>query len=145
VPVRRYTDASVQTFGLEGPAEDRIEAARLLQAFLNARLTNDWALACSYMSEPIKQQMQALAGGAQGGGADAACVQVMEAFGAGVPKSALRAAADIRVLSMRLEGDRAIVIYRDGNGSPSTIPMNREGGNWKVSAAAGSQLFLGVP
>ena len=61
-----------------------------------------------------------------------------------MPKEALRTAADIRVLSMRVEGGQAFLIYRDGEGLPSSVPMNEEGGAWKVAAIAGSALFLGV-
>ena len=144
VPVRKYTDSSVQTYGLEAPSAERIEAARLLQAFLNARLDGDWALACSYLSEPIKAEMQALIDGDRKESVASACLRVMAGFGQGVPQEQLRIGAEIEVLSMRVEGDSAIVIYRDGSGAPFTIPMTREDGAWKVSAAAGSVLVLGA-
>jgi hypothetical protein len=68
----------------------------------------------------------------------------MRALTAGVPKEALRTAADINVLSMRIQGGQAFLLYKDGDGLPSAVPMNEEGGAWKVAAIAGSALFLGV-
>lgn len=144
VPLARGGDNSIQTFGVEAPSEDRIQASRVFQAYLDARLAGDWALACSYLSGPTKTQLESFGGQAQRGGRAPDCAQVMEAFTAGVPKEALRTAADIRVLSMRVEGGQAFLLYKDGDDLPSSVPMNEEGGAWKVAAIAGSALFLGV-
>ena len=43
---------------------------------------------------------------------------------------------------MRVYGAQAFLIYRDGEGTPSAIPMNEEDGAWKVAAIAGSALVL---
>jgi hypothetical protein len=143
VPLARGGDNSIQTFGVEAPSEDRIQASRVFQTYLDARLAGDWALACSYLSGPTKTQLEQL-GGQAGRGGSADCAQVMHAFTEGVSKEALRTAADIRVLSMRVEGGQAFLLYKDGEGLPSTVPMNEEGGSWKVAAIAGSALFLSV-
>ena len=68
--------------------------------------------------------------------------QAMRAFTQGVPKAALRNAADIDVLGMRVEGGQAFLLYRDGENLPSSVPMNEDGGAWKVAAIAGSALVL---
>jgi hypothetical protein len=143
VPLARGGDNSIQTFGVEAPSADRVAASRVFQAYLDARLAGDWALACSYLSGPTRTQLEQF-GGQAGRGGSSDCAQVMRAFTEGVPKEVLRNAADIRVLSMRVEGGQAFLIYRDGEGLPSSVPMNEEGGAWKVAAIAGSALFLGV-
>jgi len=141
VPTARGGDNSIQTYGVEAPAAERVRAARVFQAYLNARAEGEYALACSYLSGPTKRE---LAGFGAGEGNPPDCAQTMRALTQGVPKAALRAAADIRVLSMRAEGSQAFLLYRDGENLPSAVPMNEEGGSWKVSAIAGSALFLGV-
>ena len=35
-----------------------------------------------------------------------------------------------------------LLVDGDGENLPSAVPMNEEGGNWKVSAIAGSALSL---
>jgi hypothetical protein len=143
VPLARGGDNSIQTFGVEAPSADRVEAARVFQAYLDARAAGDWALACSYMSEAIRTQLEQF--GSQGGSSRSLdCAEVTRGFTAGVSREILRKAADINVLSMRVEGGQAFLLYKDGDGLPSAVPMNEEGGNWKVSAIAGSALFLGV-
>ena len=101
-------------------------------------------MACSYLSSSMKKQLESFGSQAQRGGRALDCAQVMKAFTAGVPEKALRTAADINVLSMRIKGGQAFLLYKDGDGLPSSVPMNEEGGAWKVSAIAGSALFLGV-
>ena len=143
VPTAKGGDNSIQEFGVEAPSAERVQASRVLQAYLDARLAGKYALACSYLSGPMKAQLGQFGAGARGQ-APPDCTQVMRAFTEGVPKAALRTAAQIRVLSMRVEDGQAFLLYRDGEGLPSSIPMNEEGGAWKVSAIAGSALFLGV-
>ena len=143
VPLAKGGDNSIQTFGAEAPAEERVQATRVFQAYLDARAAGEYALACSYMSAPIKEQLIAFGGQARGQ-APPDCTQVMRAFTEGVPEQALRSAADINVLSMRVEGNQAFLLYRDGENLPFAVPMNEEGGNWKVAAPAGSALFLGA-
>ena len=145
VPTARGGDNSIQEFGVEAPSDDRVQASRVFQAYLNARLDGDYALACSYLSESMKRQLASFGGQAhRAGGRAPDCAQVMRAFTQGVPKEALRNAAQINVLSMRVEDEQAFLLYRDGEDLPSSIPMNEEGGAWKVAAIAGSALFLGV-
>ena len=145
VPTARGGDNSIQEFGVEAPSDDRVRAARVFQAYLNARLDGDWALACSYLSESTKEQLTRFGSQAQrAGGRASDCAQTMRAFTQGVPKEALRTAADIDVLSMRVEDGRAFLLYRDGESLPSAVPMNEEDGAWKVAAIAGSALVLGV-
>jgi hypothetical protein len=114
VPLAKGGDNSIQTFGVEAPSADRVEAARVFQAYLDARLAGDWALACSYLSSSMKSQLVQLAGRGDG---SADCTEAMRALTQGVSKEALRNAADIRVLSMRVEGGQAFLLYRDGGGS----------------------------
>jgi hypothetical protein len=143
VPTAKGGDNSIQEFGVEAPSAERVQASRVLQAYLDARLAGNYALACSYLSGPMKAQLGQFGAGARGQ-APPDCTQAMRAFTEGVPKAALRNAAEIRVLSMRVEDEQAFLLYKDGEDLPSAVPMNEEGGAWKVAAIAGSALFLGV-
>lgn len=141
VPTAKGGDNSIQEFGAESAGGERAQAAATAEAYFEARAAGRWAAACADLAAPIRKQIGAFAGRAQGSGS-AACPTAMRALTEGAPPAALRAAARIEVLSLRREGSRAFLIYRDGEDVPSQVPMAREGGEWKVAAIAGSPLIL---
>lgn len=141
VPTAKGGDNSIQEFGTEGAASERVEAAATLQAYLEARAAGDWATACAYLSASMKEGLAQFGGRGKGSGAPG-CTETMRALTQGAPKKALRDAAKIRVQSMRIEDEQAFLIYRNGKGTPSAIPMAEDGGEWRVAAIDGSALFL---
>lgn len=143
VPTVKGGDSSIQKFGVESPSNDRVAATRALKAYLDARASGDWARACARVSAGLKAEFMHF-GAQQGQGKLPSCSEAIRTLTAEVPVSALRTAAAIRVLSMRVEGSTAFLLYRNGDGTPSEIPMARESGEWKVSALDGSALVLGV-
>lgn len=145
VPTAKGGDNSIQEFGTESQASDRVEAAGILQTYLSARAAGEWATACSYLSASMKKGLEQFGGQAQGKDSEPlACGQIMQALTQGAPKKALRNAAEIRVLSMRTEDGQAFLIYKNGEGKPSAIPMADEDGDWKVAALDGSPLLISV-
>jgi hypothetical protein len=52
----------------------------------------------------------------------------------------LAQAAQADVGSLRIEGDRAFVIYRGVHGTVFAISMQREGGAWEVASLSGTPL-----
>jgi hypothetical protein len=139
VPTNKGGDNSIQTYGVESGSADRAEAALALQAYLDARAAGDWASACSYLTfstrlllEKFAERVPRLRG--------AGCAEVMAAFAQGVPPAALAAEARIEVISLRVEGDRAFVIYRSPGNRVSTTPMAKENGAWKVAGMGATPL-----
>jgi hypothetical protein len=62
----------------------------------------------------------------------------------GVPKSALRRVAQVKkVLSFRVEGEQAFLIFKGAGGALKYAPMASEGGEWKVAAIEPTEFFLG--
>ena len=141
VPLSRGGDNSIQTYGAEASSSERSQATSAAQAYLDARAAKRWDSACSYLSTQIKSQLQALLAQAKGARAKG-CTAGMQVMTTAVSPSALRKAAAIHVLSLRVKGPQAFLIYRDGEATPSALPMAREGGAWKVGALAGSALLL---
>ena len=140
VPTTKGGDNSIQMSGVEGPAAERVQAAKVAKAYFDARAAGEWARACSYLMEPLERQL--LAFGDQARGRELDCAAVMRAFTARVPDRVLREAADIRVISLRVNGDGAFLLYRDGTGEAMVLAMGREDGFWKVGAIAGNALIL---
>jgi hypothetical protein len=141
VPTSHGGDNSIQTYGTESQSSEREEAALIAQAFLRAEAAGRWGEACSYLDAKVREGLEALARKAKGKGIEG-CAGAMAALLAKVPEGALQKAAEIQVLSFRVEGDRGFVVYRDGTGKPYNLPLDREGGEWKVGALAGVGLVV---
>ncbi len=129
-------DNSVQEFGQEAPESEMDEAAAALHGFLDARAAGDWTSACSYLADEIAQSLQQLSTSSQG----ADCGQLLQSLSKGVPRSALAEAAIANVGSLRLEGDRAFLLYRGAHGVVYVVPMERAGDAWKVAGLSGTPL-----
>jgi hypothetical protein len=139
VPTHKGGDNSIQIYGTEASSADRAEAALALQGYLNARAAGDWAGACSYLSSGTQELLEKFAERApklKGAG----CAEVMAALTEGVPRGALLAEARIEVISLRVEGDSAFVIYESPDDRVSAIPMARENGAWRVSGMGATPL-----
>ena len=135
VPLAKGGDNSIQTFGAEARRDDRLQATRAAQAYLSARAVGNWNEACARMGKPARRQFGKLVKGGD-------CVDAMEALSYGVQKAKLRIAADLRVLSLRVQGNRGFLIYLNGEGTPSAIAVHRERGGWRPAALDGSALVL---
>lgn len=132
-------DNSIQEFGEEGSESEMREAALALHGFLDSRAEGDFKAACSYLDAASGESLRQLAATSNGPQA-AACPQLLATLSKGVPASALTEAAQADVGSLRLEGDRAFLIYRGAQGATYAIAMTREDGEWKVAGLSGTPL-----
>jgi hypothetical protein len=132
-------DNSVQEFGQEADGFERAEAATALHDFLDARASEDWQSACSILTKEIRKSLEELA--RQGGQVeDTSCAGILAKLTNRAALPALRSeAARADVGSLRIEGDRAFILYRSGD-TVLTVPMANEDGGWKVASLAGSPL-----
>jgi hypothetical protein len=128
-------DNSIQEFGSEAGSSDFAAAATALHGYLDARAAAAWAAACSYLSPGIAASLAQLGGG--GGGAS--CPEVVA--GLSVPGAALSEAAEAEVAALRIEGDRAFLLFHGAHGADYFMPMAHEGGAWKVAAIAPSAIL----
>jgi hypothetical protein len=138
VPTVKVGDNSIQEYGLEAPSAERIEVASIAQAYLQAQAAGDWDVACSHLAAPVHKKLVLLGKSAP---SPVGCEGAMEALLSRKPKAELQSAAEIEVLSLRVKGSQAFVIYRDGNGEPFNLPLIDEG-EWKISAPVGIGLVL---
>ena len=144
-------DNSVQAYGVESGDSAREEAALALQAYLGARLQEDWARACSYLSRRPREQLEGQTTQSQDLGEPqvkqpSGCAGAMAALSKGVPRSALSESAGItEVLSFRVEGDvpgdPSFLLYLGLPGKTLySMPVYLEGGGWKVGLVLPSAL-----
>jgi hypothetical protein len=133
-------DNSVQEFGAEGDPPELDAAAVALHNFLDARAEGNWAAACEYMSKTVTESFEKLAAQAKQIG-DGSCAGILEALTNPAAKQAMEEEAEkANVGSLRIEGERAFVIYTGIDGTVLAMPMENDGGTWKVASLAGTPL-----
>lgn len=126
-------DNSVQEFGSE--SEDFEQAAAALHDFFDARAQRAWAVACESLAAGVVETLAEIAGDRGSCAAGLAVSTTPAAI------RELRTEAQIAdVGSVRTGGDRGFAIYEGQAGITYTIPLAREGGEWKLAALAGFPL-----
>lgn len=139
VPTTKGGDNSIQSYGVEADGGDRVQAATTAEAYLEAQTDGRWAKACTYLTDKVRTNLEALLSKATRG-AKTSCGVAMAAFLKGMPETSRRASAEISVLSFRIKGGSAFLIFKDGRGKPTEMVMHREGGSWKIGALIGNGL-----
>jgi hypothetical protein len=132
-------DNSVQDYGEESGESELREAAEAVHGFYVARASEEWAKACSYLTKSTTQQFEELASQSpqlKGKG----CAPVLQALTRPLPPSVERETTLVDAISLRQDGERAFLIYRGAEDKPYAIPMQQEGGAWKVGSLAGTPL-----
>lgn len=133
-------DNSVQEFGEEADASEFDAAAVALHNFLDARAQGNWAAACQYMSKATVESFEKLAAHAKQAEATS-CGAILGMLMNPAAKGAMKAEAEkANVGSLRIEGERAFVIYTGVDGTVLAMPMANEGGDWKVASLVGTPL-----
>lgn len=148
VPIVRGGDNSIQVFGVEGETSQSEQAIATLEAYLNALRAGEWSRACAATSSEFKQELATMIARARARG-DArkpkGCATTLRQLFADAPKAALRAAAQVNeVLSFRVEGEYAYIIFKGAEGAVRFIAMASDDGEWKVNTLEPTE-FPGGP
>lgn len=127
-------DNVVPVFGHEGSPAEREEASEVASAWMHARVARDWAKDCAYLSRVYIKEIVADAAQTSKGKATT-CPAALAFFGplaSGKRVYTLSGPID----SLRVNGNLAYAQYHGRDGIDWVIPMEKEGGRWKVSIAA---------
>ena len=125
-------DNSVPTFGSEASASERAGAEATLKAYLQARARADWAAACRQLAASTRAGYEKLA----------ASSPKAKAGGCPVVLAALSKGADLsdpltgHLLSLRVHGANAFALFYGPGHRQYIVPMNREGGAWRLTQTA---------
>jgi hypothetical protein len=140
---RKGGDNSIPEYGEEAPASERQEAADSLHAYMDSLAAHRWQAACTYMSASLLATIERLPeiskqqSDLEGKG----CAEILTAVTTQTPQADLDAAAKADVASLRVEGDRAFLLYRGAGGENYVMPMVREEGAWRVGSLGGTAGF----
>jgi hypothetical protein len=136
VPVQPAGDNSIQTFGVEGPVDQRAQALATLRTFLSARAAGRWAEACAATSRQFKRELAITAARLPTKKQPKGCAAALGFFIRWIPRAALRASAEVKeLLSFRVKGRYAYIIFRGAEGKVDYIAMRNDGGVWKINTA----------
>ncbi|HZO07239.1 MAG TPA: hypothetical protein VFB52_12700, partial [Solirubrobacterales bacterium] len=121
----------VQRFGVEASAAERQEAAEAVGSFIEGSAEKRWQPVCQSLSKAIRGSFEeaAVAQGDDGG-----CPQVLGQIAARTPTYMPEDNMARAVGSLRVEGNTGYALYRGTDGLDYAIPVDREGGHWKVAA-----------
>jgi len=133
----RGGDNSIQDFGDEAGESELEEAAKALHDFYVARAREEWRRACANLSQTVIGQLEQLAEQAKQG--QVSCPVALAAITPGLGPKLARETTAVDAGSLRVDGDRGFLIYRDGEGTVYAINMADEDG-WKVGGLAGVPL-----
>ena len=129
---------SLRTFGQEAPPSDQAAAGRAVQEFLSARADGDATKECSLMAASAKKTLEGFGGGLVE--KSQPCPELVQAITSQIRTQALEQPGPIRVIGMRVDGDRGFVLYQDQGGDEFAFAVIREGSAWKVGGLRGYPL-----
>jgi hypothetical protein len=124
-------------FGEAADGGQQAEAERALTTYLDARAAGNWQAACGQLAADLHMRLArfgAVTGQGEGGG----CAAAMETFTAKAARSIRREQAEVEVGELRVKGKQGHLSYTDAESVPLSMPLLREGGEWKVNALLGA-------
>lgn len=129
-------EEDVEEFGTEaeGAAKDAAFAAE--QRYLSAVAGRDYAEACALLSKSLTGSLEAMVKP----GRRLACGQILGRLLSPTASRVSAQQAEGEVFKVRVEGDRAIVVFRAPGARLWALPLSREGGAWKVTTLGASIL-----
>lgn len=137
--LRKGGDNAIQEFGQEGGGSELASAASELHAYLDARAAGRWEDACSYLAPRVVASLEQFAA-ARGEGRLEGCPDILQALSSGAGTAGLRAADQVDVGSLRLQGSRGFLLYHGPQGVDFAMPVVLEAGEWKLAAPDATPL-----
>jgi hypothetical protein len=126
---------SIVNFGKEASGRDRSSILTVLNSYLSAIAAGNWATACDQLAAPMQHQLELLFARVVH---RRGCAPVLGSLLAHTPAVLRRDQTPLSVISVRAQGDRALVLYRSRQLPHAVISMFREAGRWKAGVLAGS-------
>ncbi len=134
---RGKTDSALVAFGEEGSTAEREQATETVSTYLAARSKGDWETACEQVAEPMVDKLEHLAVTSTSLH-DKSCASFLEAYVQLSPEEQSEKSAEDGAL--RHSGQRGFLIYLGANEVVCAMPLEEDGGEWKVAAVTAKRL-----
>ncbi len=126
----------MQEFGREGQVDEREQALATLKTFLKARAAGEWERACAATSRQFKRQIAVSAAALPKKERPKGCPATLQFVFKLIPQADLRASAEVReLLSFRVSGRYAYIIFRGAEDRADYIAMRNDDGVWRINTA----------
>jgi hypothetical protein len=135
-------DNSVPDFGQEAHASQRQLAIAALTAYMRARARGEWSKMCEYLARPIHRQMESFIKTSKG--KLNGCGPVLSKLITGPPSERADTLTD-GVAALRVKEKTAFALFYGPNTVKYVMPMQSEGGAWKMTQLAPLPYPLGTP
>jgi len=116
----------------EGTDLELQEAASAVAASLKARATHDWAGQCATLSTTSSKKVV--------GKSHKSCAVALGEQGEKAPPSVLEDNMKGDVVALRIKGDKGYALFLGTDKHKWAMPMEKDGGEWKVSALVATAL-----
>lgn len=130
-------EASIEEFGSEAGGSDREEILTVFTGYMNAIAGRDYGIACSDLAATVQSGLEQLAGKAAAG---EGCVAILPKLLAPTASQIARQQAGGKIAKVRVEGDRAFIVFKAPGAKLYQLTMVREDGEWKAATVAASVL-----
>jgi len=128
-------DNGYQLYGHEGTPAERRQASEVVERWTRARAAKKWAQDCSYLSRTYKHSLVKKDAFVVTNGRVKTCPAALRYFG---PQASGTVGYNMAgpVASLRVGEGTAYAQYHGRGGTDWIVPMEREGGEWKVALSA---------
>jgi hypothetical protein len=134
---RQGAEARIEGYGGEATGVDRVAILATFHRYLEAIGAGEYASACVNLAGFARHSLRQLAGEADGG---RHCAAILPGFLTAAAGATARQQAVGTVRKVRVEGDRAFVVFHAPGARLYQMTMTREGGRWRVATVSASVL-----
>lgn len=135
---RDRTDSPLLEFGQEDSGAELEEATKAVHAFFVGRATGDFESACAQLGESILSRVEHLATNSTGL-KDTSCASFLKSF-LRLSAKERRDSTTVDGGSLRREGANGYLIYAGVGDTVFAMPLEEEGGEWKLGSLSSKQL-----
>lgn len=119
------------TAGKESSVEERAVASEVVERNMRARAARNWAAQCQTLARSVTEQLE---GASSGGFFKEDCAKALEFTAQKATPAALENTMIEPLAAFRVNGRRAFAFYHGAQGKDYVVPMELEGGEWKVAS-----------
>lgn len=131
-------DNSIQNWGTESGDSELRAAAEAVHGFFVARAEEDWATACTFLASSVVSQFRKLVARSELKGKG--CAPALEALTRPLPAAQRRKTTIVDAGSLRIGKKHSFLIYYGEGHTAYGMPLEDDGGAWKLTLLAGNPL-----
>lgn len=129
-------NGELATAGREATAAEREAASKVVALSFAARETGDWGSQCGTLAAAVLKQLETPTSKLE---KRRSCLEALEALAKKSPRSARENTMTEPLAALRINGSQAFAFYHGAGGKDYVVPMEKEGGEWKVAALAAQE------